>query len=280
MAIRLLATYEMVDREDKHLGTVRLPVVGFSEPDEDGREWPRVLLFSGDEPYIVDFHPESSLETPYGTLQGFVVDAVSDPIAAPPGWVAELWVGRIGPEQPQRLGTYPVLAWEPEPQTSWDDYPQGHAVLLCPSVMTRSAAIRVRSARVISPVRRAIAAKMTHRSNPADRLNLGVSSLQSSAAAHGRVRQPGRLPARSVPEPLNVLRQTCLTALRAAPHTVALSGAVSTLHTWDGGDGSAKRHRVEASAPHGSRRIGVGWRESRSTPRPGAPSVRVSDRRR
>jgi hypothetical protein len=132
MAIRLLATYEMVDREDKHLGTVRLPVVGFSEPDEDGREWPRVLLLSGDEPYIVDFHPESSLETPYGTLQGFVVDAVSDPIAAPPGWVAELWVGRIGPEQPRRLGTYPVLAWEPEPQTSWDDYPQGHAVLLVP----------------------------------------------------------------------------------------------------------------------------------------------------
>ncbi len=130
MAIRLIATYEMVDREDKHVGTVRLPVVGFSEPDKDGRERPRVLLLSGDDPYIVDFHPESSVETPYGTLQAFVVDAVSDPIPAQPGWVAEMWAGRIGPEEAQRLGTFPVLAWETEPQTSWDDYPQGHAVLL------------------------------------------------------------------------------------------------------------------------------------------------------
>ena len=47
MAIRLLATYEMVDRDDKHVGTVRLPVVGFSEPDPEGRERPRVLLLSG-----------------------------------------------------------------------------------------------------------------------------------------------------------------------------------------------------------------------------------------
>jgi len=130
MAIRLLATYEMVDGEEKHLGTVRLPVIGFSKPDEEGRERPRVLLLTGDDPYVVDFHPESSVETPYGTLQAFVVDAVSDPIPAEPGWVAEMWVGRIGPDQPHRLGTYPVLAWEPEPQTSWDDYPQGHAVLL------------------------------------------------------------------------------------------------------------------------------------------------------
>ena len=26
-----------------------------------------------------------------------------------------------------------MLAWEPEPQTSIDDYPQGHAVLLIPN---------------------------------------------------------------------------------------------------------------------------------------------------
>lgn len=132
MVIRLLATYEMVDRDEKHVGTVRLPVVGFSEPDLEGRERPRVLLLSGDDPYIVDFHPESSIETPYGTLQAFVVDAVADPIPAQPGWVAEMWVGLIGSDEPRRLGTYPVLAWEPEPQTSWDDYPEGHAVLLVP----------------------------------------------------------------------------------------------------------------------------------------------------
>ena len=132
MAIRLLATYEMVDREDKHVGTVRLPVVGFSSPDEEGRERPRVLLLSGDDPYVVDFHPDSSIETPYGTLQAFVVDAVADPTPAHPGWVAEMWVGMIGSEEPHRLGTYPVVAWETEPQTSWDDYPQGHAVLLVP----------------------------------------------------------------------------------------------------------------------------------------------------
>jgi|SRR5579884_1630571 len=130
MAIRLLATYEMVDGEEHHVGTVRLPVVGFSGPDQEGRERPRVLLLTGDDPYIVDFHPESSIETPYGKLEAFVVDAVADPIPAQPGWVAEMWVGLIGSERPRRLGTYPVLAWEPEPQTSWDDYPQGHAVLL------------------------------------------------------------------------------------------------------------------------------------------------------
>lgn len=64
-------------------------------------------------------------------LEPLAIDAVADPIPAHPGWVAELWVNPTA-EQPTLLGVYPVLAWEPEPQTSIDDYPQGHAMLLVP----------------------------------------------------------------------------------------------------------------------------------------------------
>jgi hypothetical protein len=54
MAIRLLATYEFFDKNGHPAGTVRLPVVDYAQPDPDGRERPRVLLLSGDDPYLVD----------------------------------------------------------------------------------------------------------------------------------------------------------------------------------------------------------------------------------
>ena len=132
MAIHLLASYEFIDRNRQAAGIVRLPVVSFGDPHEDGHERPRVLLLTGDDPYLVDFHPDSIVETQYGTLEALLVDAVADPFPAEPGWVAELWIGLIGAEKPELLGVYPVLAWEPEPQTSFDNYPQGHAVLLVP----------------------------------------------------------------------------------------------------------------------------------------------------
>jgi hypothetical protein len=132
MAIRLLASYEFIDKNGDAAGMVRLPVVGYSTPDEEGRERPRVLLLSGDDPYLVDFHPDSTIETQYGTLEALLIDSVADPIPAQPGWVAELWIGLIGGEEPELLGAYPVLAWEPEPQTSFDDYPEGHAIVLVP----------------------------------------------------------------------------------------------------------------------------------------------------
>jgi hypothetical protein len=129
MAIRLLATYECIDKDGRAAGAVRLPVVGYSAPDGDGRERPRVLLLSGDDPYLVDFHADSTIETQYGTLEALLIDAVANPIPAQPGWVAEIGINR--PDQdPEVLGVYPVLAWEPEPHTSFDDYPQGHAILL------------------------------------------------------------------------------------------------------------------------------------------------------
>lgn len=131
MAIRLLATYEFIDKNGHAAGAVRLPVVGYAPPDADGRERPRVLLLSGDDPYLVDFHPDSTIETQYGTLEALLIDAVADPIPAQAGWVAELCIESPG-EQAEPLGVYPVLAWEPEPNTSFDDYPQGHAVLLIP----------------------------------------------------------------------------------------------------------------------------------------------------
>jgi hypothetical protein len=131
MTIRLLASYEFIDKDGHPGGMIRLPVVGFAPPDGDGRERPRVLLLSGDDPYLVDFHPDSTIETQYGNLEALLIDAVADPIPAHPGWVAELWVNPTA-EQPTLLGVYPVLAWEPEPQTSIDDYPQGHAMLLIP----------------------------------------------------------------------------------------------------------------------------------------------------
>lgn len=131
MAIRLIATYEYIDKEGRAAGMVRLPVVGYAPPDENGRERPRVLLLGGDDPYLVDFHPDSTLETQYGTLEALLIDAVDDPIPAPPGWIAEIWITRLD-QDPELLGAYPVLAWEPEPQTSFDDHPRGHAVLLIP----------------------------------------------------------------------------------------------------------------------------------------------------
>ncbi len=131
MAIRLLATYEFFDKDGHPAGTVRLPVVDYAQPDSDGRERPRVLLLSGDDPYLVDFHPDSTIETQYGRLEALLIDAVADPIPAQPGWVAEIWIEPLD-AAPERLGVYPVLAWEPEPNTSFDDGPQGHAVLLLP----------------------------------------------------------------------------------------------------------------------------------------------------
>lgn len=131
MAIRLLATYELIDKDGDAAGMVRLPVVGYAPPDSDGRERPRVLLLSGDDPHLVDFHPDSTLETQYGNLEALLIDAVADPIPAQPGWVAEIWIEPLD-KRPERLGEYPVLAWEPEPSTSLDDFPQGHAVLLIP----------------------------------------------------------------------------------------------------------------------------------------------------
>ncbi len=131
MAIRLLATYEFIDKHGHAAGTVRLPVVGYTAPEKDGRERARVLLLSGDDPYLVDFHPDSTVETQYGTLEALLIDAVADPIPAQPGWIAEIWIDWPD-KDPDLLGTFPVLAWEPEPQTSVDDYPQGHAVLLIP----------------------------------------------------------------------------------------------------------------------------------------------------
>jgi hypothetical protein len=131
MAIRLLATYEFIDKDGRAAGAVRLPVVGYAAPDDDGRERPRVLLLSGDDPYLVDFHPDSTVNTRYGTLEALLIDAIADPIPAAPGWTAELWINHPD-EDPEVLGVYPVLAWEPEPRTSFDDHPQGHAVLLIP----------------------------------------------------------------------------------------------------------------------------------------------------
>ena len=131
MAIRLHATYEFIDKDGRAVGAVRLPVVGYAAPDDDGRERPRVLLLSGDDPYLVDFHPDSTIQTQYGTLEALLIDAVADPFPAQPGWMAEISINRPD-EDPEVLGVYPVLAWEPEPHTSFDDYPQGHAVLLIP----------------------------------------------------------------------------------------------------------------------------------------------------
>jgi hypothetical protein len=131
MAIRLLASYEFIDKDGHPAGFVRLPVIGYAPAGEDGRERPRVLLISGDDPHLVDFHPDSTIETQYGNLEALLIDAVMDPIPAQPGWVAELWVDPTG-RAPKLLGVYPVLAWEPEPHTAFDDYPEGHAVLLIP----------------------------------------------------------------------------------------------------------------------------------------------------
>lgn len=131
MAIRLLATYEFFDKNGHPAGTVRLPVVDYAQPDSDGRERPRVLLLSGDDPYLVDFHPDSTIETQYGRLEALLIDAVADPIPAQPGSVAELSIEPLD-TAPERLGSYAVLAWEPEPNTSFDDCPRGHAVLLIP----------------------------------------------------------------------------------------------------------------------------------------------------
>ncbi len=131
MAIRLLATYEFIDKDGHPAGMVRLPVVDYSRPDADGRERPRVLLLSGDDPYLVDFHPDSTIEMQYGRLEALLIDAVADPIPAQPGWVAEISIEPLD-AAPERLGVYPVLAWESEPNTSLDDGPQGHAVLLIP----------------------------------------------------------------------------------------------------------------------------------------------------
>ncbi|MGH2951150.1 MAG: hypothetical protein ACRDKX_03805 [Solirubrobacterales bacterium] len=131
MSIRLLATYEAIDKDGRPDAMVRLPVVGYGPPDGEGRERPRVLLLSGDDPYVVDFHPDSTIATPYGTLEALLIDAVADPIPAEAGWVGEVWIRRAD-ERPRLLGVYPVLAWEPEPNTSFDDYPQGHAILLVP----------------------------------------------------------------------------------------------------------------------------------------------------
>jgi hypothetical protein len=36
MAIRLLATYEFMDKDGRPAGTVRLPVVEFAPPDDQG----------------------------------------------------------------------------------------------------------------------------------------------------------------------------------------------------------------------------------------------------
>lgn len=84
MAIRLLATYEFIDKDGRAAGMVRLPVVDYAQPDADGRERPRVLLLSGDDPYLVDFHPDSTIETQYGTLEALLIDAVADPIPLSP----------------------------------------------------------------------------------------------------------------------------------------------------------------------------------------------------
>jgi|SRR5665213_2040966 len=131
MTIRLLASYQFIDKDGRAGTLVRLPVVGYAPPAEDGRERPRVLLLSGDDPHLIDFHPDSTVETRYGNLEALLIDAIADPIPAQPGWVAELWIEPTA-KQPELLGAYPVLAWEPDPQTSFDDYPQGHAVLLIP----------------------------------------------------------------------------------------------------------------------------------------------------
>lgn len=88
---------------------MRLPVVDYAQPDSDGRERPRVLLLSGDDPYLVDFHPDSTLETKYGTFKALLIDAVADPIPAQAGWVAEISI-ESPDQQPERLGVYPVLA--------------------------------------------------------------------------------------------------------------------------------------------------------------------------
>jgi hypothetical protein len=82
MAIRLLATYEFIDKDGHPAGFVRLPVIGYAPAGEDGRERPRVLLISGDDPHLVDFHPDSTIETQYGNLEALLIDAVMDPIPA------------------------------------------------------------------------------------------------------------------------------------------------------------------------------------------------------
>lgn len=132
MAVQLLASYEFIDKEGRPTNFVRLPVVGYSEPDDEGHQRPRVLVISGDDPYLVDFHPDSTLETRYGTLEAMLIDAVADPIPADRGWVAELSVQDLDGGERELLGVFPVLAWEPEPNTSFDDGPEGHAILLIP----------------------------------------------------------------------------------------------------------------------------------------------------
>jgi hypothetical protein len=69
---------EFIDKNGDHAGTVQLPVFGYAEPDEEGCERPRVLLLSGDDPYLVDFHPGSTIKTQYGTLEALLIDSVED----------------------------------------------------------------------------------------------------------------------------------------------------------------------------------------------------------
>lgn len=103
MAIRLLATYEFIDKVGRAAGMVRLPVIGYAPPDDEGWERPHVLLLSGDYPAVVDFHPDSTLETRYGTLEALLIAALADPIPARPGWVAELWIEGQQPRAARRL---------------------------------------------------------------------------------------------------------------------------------------------------------------------------------
>jgi len=60
MTIRLLASYQFIDKDGQAGGMVRLPVVGYAPPDKDERERPRVLLLSGDDPYLTRDLPAHS----------------------------------------------------------------------------------------------------------------------------------------------------------------------------------------------------------------------------
>lgn len=126
--MRYVATYELVDRDGKSLGAMaELPVVSLPEPSADGKLVPATVI-EPERGAVVPFG--TGIEHPSGVLEPLFLTAVPEPIAAEPGWVAEVWTMGFSNEPAEEVGTFDVLSWEEAMPLSPELPTEGSAIVL------------------------------------------------------------------------------------------------------------------------------------------------------
>ena len=126
--MRYVATYELTGRDGTSLGAVaELPVVSLPAQGADGAAT-QATVINPELGVAVTFG--TAIEHPAGVLDPLFITAVPEPIAAEPGWMADVWTTGFEEEPSVEIGSFEVLAWEQAVTVSPERAPEGTAIVV------------------------------------------------------------------------------------------------------------------------------------------------------